>query len=363
MNPLARLISRQIAANGPITVADYMAMALGHPEHGYYMTTDPFGRDGDFITAPEISQIFGELIGLWCVAVWRLMDRPAQFVLCELGPGRGTLMADALRAAGQSADFMRAAKIHLVETSPGLRTRQREALAGHRVEWHDRLDSVPGGPILVIANEFFDALPVHQLIRTKAGWRERLVAGGESGLHFVMSDSAPPAAALLSLGVQRKAPLGEVAEIQPALLTHAAAIAARLAEFGGAALIADYGHALSAPGNSLQAVRRHRPHDVLGDPGAADLTVHVDFDALARAAGGGVQHFGPLGQGDFLRALGIEVRATHLAAAATPDQARDIASGVARLIAPDQMGTLFKVLVLARHDMEPPPGFEREGRP
>jgi len=342
VNPLARLISRQIAANGPITVADYMAMALGHPEHGYYMTTDPFGRDGDFITAPEISQIFGELIGLWCVAVWRLMDRPAQFVLCELGPGRGTLMADALRAAGQSADFMRAAKIHLVETSPGLRTRQREALAGHRV---------------------FDALPVHQLIRTKAGWRERLVAGGEPGLHFVMSDSAPPAAALLSLGVQRKAPLGEVAEIQPALLTHAAAIAARLAEFGGAALIADYGHALSAPGNSLQAVRRHRPHDVLGDPGAADLTVHVDFDALARAAGGGVQHFGPLGQGDFLRALGIEVRATHLAAAATPDQARDIASGVARLIAPDQMGTLFKVLVLARHDMEPPPGFEREGRP
>ena len=363
MNPLARLIARQVAERGPVTVAQFMAMALGHPEHGYYMNKDPFGREGDFITAPEVSQIFGELIGLWCVEVWRLMDRPAQFVLCELGPGRGTLMADALRAAGQSADFMWAAKIHLVETSPGLRARQREALAGHRVEWHDRLDSVPGGPIMVIANEFFDALPVHQLIRTRAGWRERLVAGSESGLHFVLSDSSPPAAALLSLDVLRKARPGEVAEIQPALLTHAAAIAARLAEFGGIALIVDYGHALSAPGNTLQAVRRHRPHDVLAEPGEADLTVHVDFDALARAAGGGVQGFGPQCQGDFLRALGIEVRAARLAAATTPDQARDIASGVARLIAPDQMGTLFKVLVLARHDMEPPPGFERKGRP
>jgi NADH dehydrogenase [ubiquinone] 1 alpha subcomplex assembly factor 7 len=246
----------------------------------------------------------------------------------------------------------------MVETSPGLRRRQREALAGHRVQWHDRIETVPRQPMLVIANEFFDALPVHQLIRTKLGWRERLVAGGEDGLHFVLSQTQPPAASLLALGVQRRAPLGAVAEIQPALLLHAAAISARLAQDGGAALILDYGHALSATGNTLQAVRQHRPHDVLADPGVADLTVHVDFDALARAAGGGVQCFGPCGQGDFLRALGIEVRAAHLSAAATPGQAGDIASGVARLIAPDQMGTLFKVLVLAHLDMEPPPGFE-----
>lgn len=363
MNPLARLIARQCAATGPMTVADYMAMALGHPEHGYYMTKDPFGRDGDFITAPEISQTFGELIGLWCVEVWRSMGAPANFILSELGPGRGTLMADALRAARQSPDFLEAAKIHLVETSPGLRARQRAALAGHAVEWHDHLERVPRGPILLVANEFFDALPAHQLVRTKAGWRERLVAANAAGLHFVLSETPPPAAALLSPRVQREAPLGAVAETQPALLTHAGAIAARISEFGGAALIVDYGHARSAPGNTLQAVRRHRPHDVLADPGAADLTVHVDFDALARAAGERVRCYGPQDQGDFLRALGIEIRASHLAAAATPDQARDIASGVARLIEPDRMGTLFKVLVLAHQDMEPPPGFEQEGAP
>jgi len=361
VNPLARVIVRQCAATGPMTVADYMALALGHPEHGYYMTKDPFGRDGDFITAPEISQIFGELIGLWCVVVWRSMGAPAKFILCELGPGRGTLMADALRAAGQDPDFVRAARIHLVETSPSLRERQRAALAGHAVTWHDRLEAVPDGPVLLIANEFFDALPAHQLVRTQAGWRERLVAGNEAGLHFILSEAPPPAAALLSPGVLRTAPLGTVAETQPALLTTAATIAARIAEFGGAALIVDYGHAASAPGNTLQAVRRHRPHDVLAEPGTADLTVHVDFEALARAAGAGVQCLGPVDQGEFLHALGIKARAGQLTATATPDQARDIASGVARLIEPDQMGTLFKALVLTRHDMEPPPGFE--GRP
>ena len=360
MNPLARLIAEQCAASGPMSIADYMALALGHPDHGYYMTKDPFGRDGDFITAPEISQAFGELIGLWCVEVWRMMGAPVEFVLSELGPGRGTLMADALRAAAQSPDFLLAADIHLVETSPALRVRQQEALAGLGVEWHDNFDTVPGGPILLVANEFFDVLPAHQLVRTKDGWRERLVAGGAAGLHFVLSQSAPPAAALPSRHLPQNAPLGAVAETQPAALSIAAAIAARIAEFGGAAVIVDYGHAVSALGNTLQAVRRHRPHDVLSEPGAADLTVHVDFEALTRAAGDGVACFGPRDQGDFLRALGIELRAAQLTAAATPAQARNIASGVGRLIALDQMGTLFKVLVLASHDMQPPPGFECE---
>ncbi|MEX2615411.1 MAG: SAM-dependent methyltransferase [Alphaproteobacteria bacterium] len=358
MNRLARLIARRIASSGPISISEYMALALGHPELGYYTTRDPFGRAGDFITAPEISQVFGEMIGLWWVAVWREMGAPDRFRLVELGPGRGTLMADALRAATVAPDFVRAAQVHLVETSPVLREAQRTTLTGRHIHWHDRFDEVPDGPVLLVANEFFDALPVRQLQRTSAGWRERLVGNGTDGLVFVLSAPGVPAEVLLHPDVRNGAPEGAIAEIQPAALSTAAAIAARISAAGGAALIVDYGYVDSAPGDTLQAVRAHRPHDVLADPGAADLTVHVDFAALGRAAGDSVRHFGPCGQGVFLQALGVELRAEQLMAKATPEQQSAIRSGLTRLIDPAEMGILFKVLALTQQGMPVPPGFE-----
>lgn len=357
MNALARLLARRIATTGPMTVADYMATALGHPQHGYYTTRDPLGRDGDFITAPEISQIFGELIGLWCVAVWWQMGQPARFNLVELGPGRGTLMADALRAAAQDQAFLEAANLALVETSPVLREAQAARLGTFDPIWLDSLDDIPDGPLLVVANEFFDALPVHQFVRTASGWRERLVGRDETGLRFMLSAGATPQSGLLSADLLRDAPEGSIAEVQPAALSIAAILADRIATDGGAALIFDYGYGESAAGETFQAVRGHEPCGVLETPGEADLTVHVDFAALSRAAEQATV-WGPAPQGSFLQHLGIAMRAEQLSVVATPRQAADIASGVARLIEPDQMGTLFKVLCITPQGFPQPPGFE-----
>ena len=358
VNELARLLARRIATTGPVTVADYMATALGHPEHGYYTTRDPLGRDGDFITAPEISQIFGELIGLWCVAVWEQTGSPTKVNLVELGPGRGTLMADALRAAAQVPAFLEAADIVLVETSPVLRDRQAERLGAYDPKWCGSLDDVPDGPILAIANEFFDALPVHQFVCAPQGWRERLVGRDETGLKFMLSAGDMPHAALLDPVLMKSATEGDLAEVQPQSLAIAAALGERIAAVGGAALIVDYGHGESAPGDTLQAVRAHEPCGVLDTPGEADLTVHVDFAALRRAAGDSADVWGPVSQGAFLQRLGIALRAKALTKQATPAQAADIASGVERLIAPDQMGSLFKVLCLTQAGLPQPPGFE-----
>lgn len=358
MNKLARLIARRIATTGPLTVADYMATALGHPEHGYYMTRDPFGREGDFITAPEISQVFGELIGLWCVAVWEQMGAPARFNLVELGPGRGTLMADALRAAAQAPAFLEAADIVLVETSPVLRQAQSAEVGAYDPQWCESLDTVPDGPVLAIANEFFDALPAHQLIFTQGGWRERLVGRDENGLQFMLSAGESPTAALLATDVRNSAVAGALAEVQPMGLSVAAALADRIAEAGGAALIVDYGYTVSASGDTLQAVRGHAPCDILDAPGEADLTVHVDFAGLARAVEGKATAWGPVTQGEFLQRLGISIRAEALTRNATPQQAENIMTAVQRLIAPDQMGSLFKVLCLSKQELSQPPGFE-----
>jgi len=343
---------------GPMTVADYMATALTHPEHGYYTSRDPLGRDGDFITAPEISQVFGELIGIWCVTVWQQMGSPKHFNLVELGPGRGTLMADALRAASQAPAFVDAAEVVLIETSPVLRASQAERLSAFDPVWCDSLDTVPDGPVLAIANEFLDALPAHQLVRTGAGWRERLVGRDENGLRFMLSAGETPTAALVAPEIRNDTRTGAIAEVQPMALRVAAALAERIAQDGGAALIVDYGHAESAAGETLQAVRDHEPHDVLDAPGEADLTVHVDFAALTRAAADKATIRGPVTQGAFLRRMGIALRAESLIKGATAEQAESIASGVERLIGPDQMGSLFKVLCLSGHGTPQPPGFE-----
>jgi len=361
--PLARLLCRRIEREGPLTVAAFMAEALSHPEHGYYMQGDVFGRSGDFTTAPEISQMFGEMIGLWLADRWLGAGRPSRVRLVELGPGRGTLMADLLRAAGAVAGFRDAVSVHLVETSPALRRIQRQALARHGcVAWHGSFGEVPDGPLLLVANELFDALPVHQLVRMPAGWCERLVGlDAEGAFAFALAAELSPLAALLAPAV-RAAPAGSVAEVCPAAISLAAAIGRRVGADGIAALVVDYGPAASAPGDSLQAVRRHRPQDALAEPGAADLTAHVDFAALARSAGeAGAVMYGPVPQGAFLDAIGLGVRAAALAARATPAQRRDIETARRRLIAPDQMGTLFKVLAMTPPGASVPAGFAALG--
>ena len=359
MTELGTLIARRIRATGPLTIAEFMAEALQHPRLGYYATHDPLGAAGDFVTAPEVSQVFGELIGLWCADVWVRMGRPDPVLLVELGPGRGTLMVDALRALVVAPDFRRAIRLHLVETSPALRAAQAKVLASAEPVWHESLDQVPSGPLLLVANEFLDALPIRQFERRGGTWRERRVglAPDEATLAFVLDLAASPSTALIPTRFADAAD-GSVLEIRPAATDLAADVAKRLTADGGAALFIDYGHAVSACGDTLQAVRGHRYHPVLEAPGSADLTAHVDFEAFAdpaRAAGARV--CGPVVQGDFLRALGIEVRARQLLANAARETRTTIESGIRRLIDGGEMGTLFKALALTHPDLPIPAGF------
>jgi len=348
---LGRLIARRIAHTGPIAIADFMAEAMGHPRLGYYRRAMPLGAGGDFTTAPEISQMFGELLGAWLAERWLAMGRPSPTRLVELGPGRGTLMADALRATRGVAGFHGALDLHLVDTSEPLRAAQRAALTGFSPSWHERLDDVPAGPLLLVANEFFDALPVRQFHRTAEGWRERMVGLGPDGaLRLALAPGPTPFAAALP-----DAAAGAEAEFSEAGRALAGAIGARIARDGGWALIVDYGYDSSVPGSSLQAVRGHRGTDILDRPGETDLSAHVDFVALAAAAG--VPAFGPVGQGRFLCRLGIEARAHALKRQASAERARAIDAALARLIAPDQMGTLFRVLALGDDRSAPPAGF------
>jgi len=349
MTPLEAEIRRIIETDGPISVADYMRLCLGHPQHGYYVTRDPLGARGDFITAPEVSQMFGELVGAWAAAVWRQMGAPRELRLIELGPGRGTLMADALRAAKAMPEFADALSVHLVEMSPALREAQQAKLGA--VTWHSQIEDVPEGPCITIANEFVDALPVDQLVKGRDGWHMRMVGVVDDHLAFVVSPDALPGR------TEIEAPSGAILESRhdrPVAL-----LARRIAGHGGAALVIDYGHAATGFGDTLQAVRGHRYADPLADPGESDLTTQVDFAALARTARReGARTHGPIPQGEFLRRLGIAQRAARLKQTATPQQAADIDSALARLTAADQMGELFKVLAIADPKLGALPGFD-----
>lgn len=348
--PLAEKLVRRIENFGPITIADYMAACLGDPEHGYYITREPFGSAGDFVTAPEVSQMFGELIGLWAVSTWQRMGSPAAFVLAEIGPGRGTLMADALRAARIAPGFEQAAKIVLVETSPRLRAIQAGTLAGHAIDWADHIDALPEGPAIVIANELFDALPVRQFIRTKAGWAERMVGVSDGRLAFGLRSDAH------FDGADERAPEGSVVETATISAAIMATVATRLQESGGAFLAIDYGHSETGFGDTLQALRHHRFDDPLAHPGEADLTVHVDFAALARTAvANGAKASAIWTQGDFLLALGLVERAGRLGAGKDATTQDTIRAAVERLAGPAEMGTLFKVLCVMGGDLIAPP--------
>ena len=334
-------LARLIAAFGPIPVSTFMAEANAH----YYATRDPLGAAGDFVTAPEISQMFGELVGIWLADLWLRAGRPADAAFVELGPGRGTLAADALRAMrGAGLD----PEVHFVETSPVLRAAQAARVPGAR--WHGDVAGLPADrPLLLVANEFFDALPIRQLVATKRGWHERLVTHTEAGFVPVPGPLIPAPLA--------PAETGTVVETSPAALGIARALAHRLVASGGAALIVDYGPARSAAGETLQAVSRHEYADPWQEPGSRDLTAHVDFEALARAAAAeGVHVAGPRGQGEWLAAIGMDARASALARSA-PGRAGEVEAARARLVAPDQMGELFKALALVAPAWPEPGGF------
>lgn len=360
MTPLEERIRERITLEGPIPVSEFMALALGDPNHGYYRKADPLGAGGDFITAPEISQAFGELIGLWCAVSWRQAGEPETLNLVEMGPGRGTLMKDALRAAKSVPAFTEACTVHLIETSPVLRTRQEEALIGWDARWHETLQSIPRGPALIIANEFFDALPIDQYERTAEGWHQRCIGldTEEDRLCYIDGAGQKIDASALPCAT-RDAAVGSLFETCPAGLDIADSLGARIASDGIAALIIDYGHSRSGVGDTLQAVRHHKPHEVLADPGDADLTAHVDFAALAeRAEQSGVTIFGPVPQGAFLSALGIEARTEQLAKNADSDAAELLRSGCHRLIDSDGMGMLFKAMALTNDTLGVPAGFD-----
>jgi NADH dehydrogenase [ubiquinone] 1 alpha subcomplex assembly factor 7 len=345
----------EIRRAGPISTARFMALALTHPTLGYYARHDPLGTAGDFVTAPEISQVFGELIGLWLARAWSDLGRPDPCLLVELGPGRGTLMADLLRAAAQVPGFRATLRLHLVETSDRLRDLQRRRLAGEEVCWHSALEQVPQGPMLLIANEFLDALPVHQLVATERGWVERMVDLAGTELVFALSDRPSRLAQKLPASEQA---LGQVAEVSPIRSEIAGAIGRRLAADGGVALLVDYGAWADVTGDTLQAVRDHAPWPVLHAPGEADLSSHVDFRALAEAVrDAGAVVYGPVPQGPFLRAMGIDLRMARLLERATPGQRRELRAALFRLTDGGAMGELFKVLALARPGAPPPPGF------
>ena len=359
--PLAEEIARLIAHDGPMPLSRYMELCLGHPVHGFYMAGDPFGAAGHFVTAPEVSQMFGELIGLWCGTVWTSMGAPDPVALIEPGPGRGTLMADLLRAAAKVPGFADALHVHLVETSPALRRRQQDTLAAHagRVSWHDRIEQVPPGPAIVVANEFLDALPVRQFVRTGRGWCERVVGLGADGA-LALGLTAEPVPATLVPVALRHGPVGSVAETSPAVKDVVFHLAARLVADGGAAMLVDYGYGTPAHGDTLQAVRHHRYAGLLDAPGQCDLTAHVSFSAVADAAraAGAVVH-GPLSQARLLDGLGLGLRARALANA-RPDQGAAIDEAVRRLTDPAQMGELFMAMVVASPGLPVPPPFAPE---
>jgi NADH dehydrogenase [ubiquinone] 1 alpha subcomplex assembly factor 7 len=348
---LGRLIARRIALTGPIPVAEFMAEALGYPRLGYYRRALPVGAAGDFTTAPEISQMFGELLGAWLAERWLAIGRPTPVMLVELGPGRGTLMTDALRATRGVPGFHAALRLHLVDINGPLRAEQARALATYAPAWHERFDQVPEGPMLLVANEFFDALPVRQFEKTAGGWRERMVglAADSETLVFALAPGTTPFARFLP-----DAPEGTQAEISEAGRALAREIGARLKRDTGAALIVDYGYDGGA-GASLQAVRAHRGADVLDRPGETDLSAHVDFSALAAAIE--APTFGPVSQRDFLQRLGLLQRAETLKARASAVQRATIDAALARLIDPAQMGTLFRVLAVGDGRGTTPAGF------
>jgi NADH dehydrogenase [ubiquinone] 1 alpha subcomplex assembly factor 7 len=360
---LSEQLKHRMSGQGAISVADYMAWCMTAHEGAYYRRGNPLGAAGDFVTAPEVSQIFGELMAVWAIAVWQGMGSPPSFVLAELGPGRGTLMQDALRAARSVPAFRDAAHVHLVETSVTLREAQSQALTPFcKPEWHGSLADVPEAPLIVIANEFFDALPVEQHVFEHGSWHRRLVRfdEAEGSLSFAAGRLALPPVELLPAREPRE---GDILEHRPATASLLEGIGARARKAPVAMLVADYGYARKDYGDTLQAVRQHGYAHPLDDPGEVDLSAHVNFAELAQAAkAAGLAPWGPIEQSEFLLALGLEARLRALMNSASEEQRASLYLGARRLVDPFQMGSLFKIMAVTNTDLPVPPPFSREER-
>lgn len=399
MTPLQEKIIRLITIQGPIEISRYMLMATADPEYGYYRTANPFGREGDFITAPETSQMFGEMVAIWALATWQNMGSPAPFLLCEAGPGRGTLMDDILRTIGKLVpQYLDAARVILVETSPRLAAAQKEKLKsrGIQVQWVGNVEELAGLPLILIANELFDVLPIHQYVSGNGAFRERMISVDENGSlcfsleHYPIRwnqitgrtmrpiktpERQPDSTG--SIGISGSAqdertlmqaeapdmPDGTVIEVSPARMALARQISAHIVRNRGAALIIDYGALETGFGDTLQAMSKHSFRSPLENPGDYDLTSHVNFAALARAAHSAGCHTAALTQGDFLINLGLPERAGRLGADKDETFRQQVVADVERLAAPERMGGLFKVLCIAdpRTTMPPFP-WETSGR-
>lgn len=358
---LSRRLRQRIRDHGPVSTGVFISEALFDPREGFYATKDPIGAGEDFITAPEVSQIFGELAGLWLAQAWQALGAPDPVQLIELGPGRGTMMKDILRAARAVPGFVGALNVSLIEISPALITVQAQTLdqAPCPVHWRASLTQAPKGPALMIGNEFLDCLPVRQFVRQSGHWHERLVGCDQEGGFCFVLDPAPAPAAALSLipPALRDAEEGALVEVRPAIAALMDELAARFAAAPGMALFIDYGPQKSETGDSLQAIRAHQKVDPLAAPGSADLTTHVDFAELARAArNAGLQVAGPAPQGLWLKSLGLEYRAADLMRK-HPGQKRKLARQVHRLAGESEMGTLFKVIAVYPQGVPAPEGF------
>ena len=346
MTALEKIIVAMIESDGPMALDRYTGLCLGHPQHGYYMTRDPFGQGGDFTTAPEVSQVFGELIGVWCLSVWHMMGEPRLFALVELGPGRGTLMADVLRVLARHAKCRKAASVHFVETSPVLRDAQRARVPD--ATWHAGVASLPTHPTVFVANEFFDALPIRQFERVEGRLFERCVgvAHGQLTMGHVPT---PFSISMNGDGIIEDSRLRDA---------FAAELGHHLETAGGAGLVFDYGHARTSFGDTLQAMRNHGFAHVLKYPGEQDITSHVDFENLAKGfAAGGAKPVGLMTQGDFLNAMGLEQRTAVLVNGARGEAKQNLALASERLAHPGAMGHLFKVMAVTGAELSAPYPF------
>ncbi|MEZ5823929.1 MAG: SAM-dependent methyltransferase [Geminicoccaceae bacterium] len=358
MSGLLERLANEIRLTGPIDIATFMTLAMADRSEGYYATRDPLGRTGDFITAPEISQMFGELVGASLAQAWIELGSPAAVNLVELGPGRGTLMADALRATRALPGFHDALDLHLVETSPVLRQLQEERINHPSRHWHEDIDDIPDkAPILLVANELFDVLPIRQFIVGADGLRERRIGVGEDGrLGFVLDPRCTHPAGEMAHGE------GSLVEVSPARASLMTRLAQRLARQGGCGFIIDYGNLDLDGADTLQAVQAHRSVEPLDDPGKADLSSHVAFRPLLDAASNeGIGAYGPVTQGEWLTRIGIAARTERLCASADEASRDRLLSQMRRLVSPDQMGALFKVMAITTL-AGPPAGFTEKER-
>ena len=361
VTPLAQKLKKIIQTDGPISISKFMDLALNDKDYGYYQINEPFGVNGDFITSPEISQVFGELIGLWFLSSWRIAGCPKETKLIELGPGRGTLMADILRTVKKvESSFFKTAELHLVECSLSMRNRQALTLKDYDVTWHKNLDSVPQGPSLIIANEFFDALPIDQYLLTNKGWHEKCITFNKDKNIFEFTTVSVPNFDIAKFPSETfDSEANSVFERNRMSEKYADSIGQRIASNGIAALIIDYGYVNSSFGDTLQAVRGHKYQNPLFDIGRSDITAHVDFANLKKILEGhSIMVHGPVSQRKFLTDLGIEQRTMKLIETASEKQSTLLIKGCKRLIAERGMGSLFKVMSVTQKIVPIPEGFD-----